>query len=313
MTGSAPPLDIVTLRCGPTRVEVAPGLGGTILGYWMSENGVRTDWLTPRATSPIPGFGGCHLASFPLVPYSNRIRDGRFVFRGRTIAQPLRPGDAHAIHGHGRLLEWQVVEAHDDRLTIACEHAADAWPWRYLARQEFTLSGQSLTVTLAIENRSPEEMPAGLGHHPYFPRTPQTRVAAEIESIWLPEAGLFPTQHVAPPPGMDPNQGVAVDRMFLDHAFAGWTGRAVIEWPERGERLVMTADPSLGTVIIFSPPGNDFVCVEPVSHCVDAFNLAEAGLSYTGMRVMRPGETWEASIRLAPERLNPSGIIPVRP
>jgi aldose 1-epimerase len=303
MTGAAPRLDIVTLKCGPSRVDVAPRLGGAILGYWMAEEGERTHWLTPRATSPIPGFGDCPMVSFPLVPYSNRIRDGRFAFRGRTIAQPLRPDDAHAIHGHGRLEEWQVVEARDDRLTIAYEHAPDAWPWRYLARQDFTLSAQSLTVTMAIENRSPEDMPAGLGHHPYFPRTPQTRVAAEIDSVWLPEAGLFPTQHVAPPPGMDPRQGVAVDRMFLDHAFAGWTGRAVIEWHDRGERLVMTADPSLCTLIIFSPPGKDFVCAEPVSHCVDAFNLAEAGLPDTGMRVMRPGETWEASIRLAPEKL----------
>jgi aldose 1-epimerase len=313
MTGAVPPLDIVALHCGPARVEVAPRLGGTILGFWSVEGGVRTDWLTPRATSPIAVSGTCPLASFPLVPYSNRLRDGRFAFRGRTVDQPLRPGDAHAIHGHGRLRDWQVVEAHDDRLTIVYEHAPDAWPWRYVARQDFTLTADALTVRMAIENRSPEDMPAGLGHHPYFPRTPQTRVAAEIGSIWLPEAGLFPTQHGAPPPAMDPNEGVAVDRISLDHAFAGWTGRAVIEWPERGQRLVMTADPSLGTLIIFSPPGKDFVCVEPVSHGVDAFNLAEAGVSDTGMRVMRPGEAWEASLRLAPERLGRSGITPAPP
>jgi len=53
------------------------------------------------------------------------------------VTQPLRPGTDHAIHGHGRGRSWQVVTARDDALTIAYEHAADAWPWRYRAEQSF--------------------------------------------------------------------------------------------------------------------------------------------------------------------------------
>jgi aldose 1-epimerase len=99
---------------------------------------------------------------------------------------------------------------------------------------------------------------------------------------------------------MDPRRGIVAEAVALDHAFAGWDGRAVIEWPERGDRLVLTAGPDLSTLIIYTPPGKDFLCVEPVSHCVDAFNLAAAGVSGTGMRVLRPGEVWSASITYAP-------------
>ncbi len=100
---------------------------------------------------------------------------------------------------------------------------------------------------------------------------------------------------------MDPRQGIIADRTSLDHAFAGWTHRAVVEWPERKARLVMTADPSLSTLIIYSPPGKEFVCAEPVSHCVDAFNLAASGVPDTGMRTLKPGESWTTWVRFAPE------------
>jgi aldose 1-epimerase len=292
--------DIVTLRSGTARVTISPTLGGVIVGYW-SEDASRIDWLSPSAISAVPGAQDFHLASFPLVPYSNRIRDGRFTFEVRAVSEPVPPGTAGTIHGHGRKLPWTVVETRDDHLTIEYEHAPDAWPWRYRARQEYVLTPDALELRLSVENLSGEDMPAGLGHHPYFPRTPQTRVTAEIAAIWLPEAGSFPTERLPPPNGMDPRQGIIADRTSLDHAFAGWTHRAVVEWPERKARLVMTADPSLSTLIIYSPPGKEFVCAEPVSHCVDAFNLAASGVPDTGMRVVKPGERWETWVRFAPE------------
>ncbi|MBV8654209.1 MAG: aldose 1-epimerase, partial [Alphaproteobacteria bacterium] len=294
--------DIVTLKSGQARIAVSPTLGGVIAGYW-SEGATRLNWLSPSANSAVPGAQDFRLASFPLVPYSNRIRDGRFPFEGRTVSEPMPAGAGASIHGHGRKSPWRVAEAQDDRLAIDYEHAPGSWPWRYRARQEFALTPDSLEVRLGVENLSAEDMPAGLGHHPYFPRTPETRVTADIAAIWLPEAGGFPTERFPPPPGMDPRQGVMPEQTSLDHAFAGWTHRAVIEWPERKARLVMTADPALSTLIIYSPPGKEFVCVEPTSHCVDAFNLAAAGVADTGLRVLKPGERWETWVRLEPQAM----------
>jgi aldose 1-epimerase len=296
-----PPFETVTLRSGTARLEVAPALGGTILAYWSETTAGRVDWLTPRATTPMTGYEALGLGSFPLVPYSNRIRDGRFSFGGHDVVEPLRAGTAISIHGHGRSSAWQVVEAQADRLRIAYEHPPGGWPWRYRAHQEFRLSEDRLEVTIGLENRSGEEMPAGLGHHPYFPLSPEARVTAAIGAIWWPETPLLPTERRPPPPEMDPNRGVFVGRVHVDHLFAGWDGRAVIEWPDRGRRLVLTGDRNFGSLVVFSPPEKDFFCVEPVSHCVDAFNLAPAGIPDTGMRVLKPGDAWQATMTLAPE------------
>jgi aldose 1-epimerase len=297
--------EIVTLRSGDARLAVAPFLGGSLLGYWAETAGVRHDFLVPSREAGIAGFPELRLASFPLVPYSNRVRDGRFTFRGRTVIEKPATGMAHALHGHGWRLPWQITEQHDDRLTIAYERqpdpAPEGWPWHYRAWQNFVLAPQGLRLTMGIENRSAAAMPAGLGHHPYFPRTRQSRVTATVSAICWPEAGQLPVERIAPPPAADPRQGVVPASVRLDHAYAGWDGRAVIEWPERNARLVMTADPALSTLVIFSPPDAAFFCVEPVSHCIDAFNLAADGMSDTGMRVLAPGETWEATVRFAPE------------
>jgi len=302
---SEPRTEIVTLTSGKARLAVAPFLGGSLLGYWWEIDGTRHDWLIGSREAGIAGYQELRLASFPLVPYSNRIRDGRFSFRGRSVEEPVAPGHTNALHGHGWRLPWRVTARDNDALTMEYEHRphpGDAgWPWPYRAWQRLVLTPQALSMTMGIENRAGEAMPAGLGHHPYFPRSRQTRVTATIAGIWWPEAGQLPIERMAPPPDSDPRRGILVDEVSLDHGYAGWNGSARVELPERRAAVTMTADPALSTLVIFSPPGRGFVCVEPVSHCIDAFNLAAGGMADTGMRVLEPGESWQTIVRFVPE------------
>src|SRR5262249_35779293 len=96
-------------------------------------------------------------------------------------------------------------------------------------------------------------------------------------------------------------RGVRVDAIALDNCFTGWTGRAVVEWPEWGIRVAMTAEPPLGFLVVYTPPGRDFFCAEPVSHATDAVNLAAAGRTDTGLVLLGPGQTLRAAVTLTPE------------
>jgi aldose 1-epimerase len=53
--------------------------------------------------------------------------------------------------------------------------------------------------------------------------------------------------------------------------------------------------------VVYTPPGEAFFCVEPVSHITDAFNLAAAGRTDTGMLSLLPGESVRATLTLTPE------------
>ena len=297
---------MLTLRRDHCEVVLCPEIGGSIAGFRSEIDGRVVDWLRPAGPTSLARGDPLGCACFPLVPYSNRIRDGCFVFEGREIRLPRNFGDhPHSIHGHGWQVPWKVAETTADAAVMEYHHRADAWPFDYTARQHVRLDGEGLTVTLELVNRSEGTMPAGLGLHPYFPRTAETRVVAQVSELWQVDTEVMPLARVRPEGAMDLTRGVFADRVALDNVYTGWDGRATIEWPERRAKLDMTAfEPTslepLGFLVLFTPAGEDFFCVEPVSHCTDAFNMAAAGAADTGLRVLAPGQRLEARVSFAP-------------
>jgi len=296
-------VDLITLRTGGAGLVLAPAAGGAVARYWIDDAGRSLDLLRPWAA---PGQGDRFLAAaFPLVPYSNRIRAGRFSFRGRDVTLPLnRPPERHSIHGVGWQVGWTPLDVGPHEAALEYRHAADSWPWAYRARQRFALGERSVSVELSLTNESDTAMPAGLGWHPYFVGTPRTTLTASVKAIWLTDDEFMPTTLSPPPRELDPTRGVKVDAVALDNCFTGWRRRAVIEQPEERVRLTMTAEPPLEFLVAYTPPGRPFFCAEPVSHITDAFNLAAAGRPDTGMRILPPGETLRATVTLSVERLS---------
>src|SRR5260221_14431635 len=93
----------------------------------------------------------------------------RFTFRGRTVVERPAPRMAHAPHGHGWRLPWQITEQRDDRLTIAYARQPDPAPEggssHYRAWQNFVLAPHAFSVTMGTATRSAAAVPAGRGHH----------------------------------------------------------------------------------------------------------------------------------------------------
>ena len=292
---------VITLSADRARVGIAPGIGGSITHYHWVDGSRRHDWLRPATPADLASRSAGRLASFPLIPFSNRIRDGRFTFGGRAVELPLNQWpQPHAEHGHGWQAAWNVVERADDRLALEYDHPAGAWPFPYRARQDFLLTGDELRLTLAIENRGSETMPAGLGFHPYFPRTPGCRLSAQVDAMWATDAEVMPTALTGADPRLGGEDGLPIAEVALDNAFTGWQRQATIFWPETGARLLLDAGPPLGFLVVYSPAGEDFFCVEPVSHCTDAFNLAAQGRADTGMLTLDAGASVSAIVRLRP-------------
>lgn len=294
---------VVTLSNGPARCQIAPGAGGAVAGFWWETGGRRLDWLRPASPAAVARGDAGEMASFPLVPYGSRIRDARFRFCGREVVETPADGPRrHALHGHGWRRPWAVTDRADDRLVLEYDHPADAWPWPYRARQSFALTPQALEITLEIENRSDALMPAGLGFHPFFPRTPEATIAARTSGVWLTDADLLPREHAAVPSDWDLTSGRRVADLALDNVFTGWAGEAVVTWPERAARLHLGAtQPLLSFLVLYTPRERDFFCVEPESHVTDAINLAREGVAETGLRVLAPDARRAARMSLRPE------------
>jgi aldose 1-epimerase len=187
-------------------------------------------------------------------------------------------------------------------LSLAYTHLPDAWPFDYEAWQRFALGGAQLSIEIGLRNTGTEPMPAGIGLHPYFERDATTTLTAQVDGVWLGDAEVMPTEHAAPPPpAMDLGHGPRADDLVLDNCYTGWSHRAKLAWPERRASLAIAATPPLDYLVVYSPAARHVLCVEPVSHVIDAVNLAAQGVPDTGARNLAPGETLVGTVTFTPE------------
>lgn len=299
---------IVRLRCASLVAEVCPGFGGRVLSFFDA-GPPRRHWLHPigraAALRGVHLRGGC----FPLVPFSNRIRDGVLVWNGRRrqlAADPL--GAPHAMHGFGWRRAWRVEELRPDRVSMRLRHEPDAtWPFACEVHQRVRLTEDRLELALRLTNLDDEPMPAGLGWHPYFPLRSGAELRFEAAGCWPGVRDHMPEHRVALAPRL--RGGLTLGRADpeLVHAFDGWRGSASIHWRGTGLALQMDFTRVLRHGIVFRPAGAAFFCLEPASHVIDAFNLFARGVRGTGTRALPPGASLSATIALLPDRGTPAG------
>lgn len=299
---------LVRLAAGGLHLALAPEVGGAIAAFYDERDGRRFDWLRPATAEALAARDPFAMASFPLLPWCNRLRNGRAHVGGREIAiapgHPAGPSGRHPLHGIGWLRPWQVAQASPTRAELVLSVGADAqWPWRFEASQLFELDAAGLRCTLTLSNRDTAPMPAGIGHHPYFIHHAGTRLSANTAAMWRGDAevmpvALEPTQEVA-----RLRDGVTLAELDLDNNFTGWQREARIEWPTASRALVMAAEPPLDFFVLYCPSGADHFCAEPVSQCTDAFNLWDRhGPGELGGTLLAPGASLSGRWSLQPQR-----------
>jgi aldose 1-epimerase len=277
----------VVLHTARARVEILPALGGALGRFvWDGRDVTRP---TPAGTTDALGSGG-----FPLVPFCNRIRDGRFGFGGRAVALSPNLGDhPHALHGQGWRGAWSVDSASDAEAVLRFDHPPGEWPWAYRAEQRLRLGDDGLRIDLSVTNTGAEPMPAGLGFHPYFPAGGETRLQAGVTGVWMIDADCLPTTHVEGAWRSDWTAGAATAvSELIDNCYTGWNGVATIT--RAGATTTVTASPECRWLHVYSPPGADFVCAEPVANRPDPFNGEDGGIV-----VLAPGETAAVWMRIS--------------
>ena len=287
---------MITLTAGAASVVLAPEAGGAIAGWTV---GAWPILRPPQARALVDG-NPRGLGAFPLVPFSNRIAGARFAFAGRSWQLARNFGDSpHAIHGVGWQRAWEIDAIGQATARLGLRHrpeggAAPAWPFAFDAAQRFALAPDRLTVGMRLVNRHDGPAPAGLGLHPYFPRTPGATLRFAAAGVWRNTPAMLPEAHGPVPPDWDHRTPRRVGSAVLDNSFDGWDGRAEIALAPGPVTIAIEAGPIFRHLVVFTPPGADFFCVEPVSHLTDALNRPEQ--PGTGLVVLPPGGVLEGEI-----------------
>ena len=125
--------------------------------------------------------------------------------------------------------------------------------------------------TLTVTNRHTEPAPLGIGLHPYFARPPGVTLQFEAGGVWMNGEEPLPRQHASVPAEWDHSHARTVGDAQLDNCFTNWTRRVQISGLAAG--ITIEADDVFRHLQVYTPPDQDFFCVEPVSHVPNALNL----------------------------------------
>ncbi|MET1078029.1 MAG: aldose 1-epimerase [Pseudomonas sp.] len=274
--------DFLTLADGLTRLTLAPACGGSIANWQLLAGGqpLLRHANEQALASGLPRQLGC----YPLAPWSNRIADGGMALPSGWLALAANTDhDPYPLHGSAWQQPWQVIKHAPRRAHLRLESDQ---PFAYRAEQVFTLQGGCLNIRLDVIHRASFSAWHGLGLHPYFPRTPATRLLAAAKEVWVGEPGRLPHRQVELPAAWDFRQLSTLPETTVDHGFSGWNGHCRILQPDLGYALDCAAS-GADHYLLYCPAAAPFFCLEPVSHPINAHHLP----GRPGLRLLEPGES----------------------
>jgi aldose 1-epimerase len=139
-------------------VEVGGGLRAYALGDWEVLDGYAEDERCTGARGQ------------PLIPWPNRLRDGRYRFGEAEHQLALTEPDKHnAIHGLVRWVNWTADDRAEDRVTMRhVLHPQAGWPFALELALAYDLGPDGLRVRTTATNAGDGPCPYGAGWHPYL-------------------------------------------------------------------------------------------------------------------------------------------------
>ena len=292
-------LKIITLQNNKIKLDLLPEVGGRISSLICDD----FHFLRPI---PLHNLKSLHLfkgGSFPLVPFSNRIKNAKFNFNELeyNLNQNAFP---HAIHGHGYLSEWSIVERSNASAKIIYRHQPDelGWPWSYEITQSIHLNNFSCIIELKLTNSSNSIMPFGFGIHPFFNFNDEIRLKFFASREWDGQPEDFPTKTKAIENNFNIRNGRALWKNEKTVCYENFAGKVKIIWPYKKKKITMKVDKIFNHLIVHVPKGEEYFCIEPVSHPTDGFNLMQVKKENLDSWFLAPNENINGLIELDLEK-----------
>jgi aldose 1-epimerase len=245
------------------------------------------DVIVPFATDEIPSaFHGA-----VLVPWPNRLRDGRYTFDGIEYQVPLtEPARQTALHGLAVWERWTAVERGPQRVVLQLDLVpTPGYPFPLRTAITYELTDDGLLATLTTRNLGRHDAPYGAGFHPWLSPGEGPLDAAVLcldADAWIPtDDRLLPTGRVPVPEELDFREGRPLGDLILDDAFVasfrdglswlrltGSDGRTAAVWMDsRATSWQLCSGDAI------DPPGQrrQGLAAEPMTCVADAFRTGD--------------------------------------
>jgi aldose 1-epimerase len=290
------------------KLEIAPNLGASIKSLSAKQGSSLHNLMrfTPDAALRVDS--ASPFSSFTLAPFSNRIRDARFVFENLEYQLKATAKDGSTQHGDVRNRAWRVTRGQNSLECVfdSGDVADFNFPFPIRMKVIYVLKDSLFETQLELENVGNTRMPAGFGLHPYFVRklagSDDVQLQFGAAGIYETDANFIPISDMKPiPDNFNFSSSRFVGDTPINHVFGGWNGTALLEYDlldASTKILKLEASEIFSHLCVFASPDGT-LAVEPISHCTDGFNLFARGIENTGVRVLEPGEKMIGWVRLS--------------
>ncbi|MEW5976093.1 MAG: aldose 1-epimerase [Acidobacteriota bacterium] len=286
--------EIYVLTCSqpsePSRsleARISPEAGNNLFSLKIGE----TELLEQPAE--LSGLPGVRYGIPILFPTPNRVRESRFVFAGRSFSFPANER-THFIHGLVHSAKWQA-----DSPTVTPDGVVlNTWldwnaslatfslfPIRHRLTVSYLLKPEGVRIGFAVLNLEETPLPFGFGLHPYFRilgQRSETRLFVQAQKHMQAE-GRLPTGVLEELDGTryDLRAPASLDALDLDDVYWGMSPSrlASYESVDGGICLSLRASQAFTHMVVYTPRGRPFFCLENQTCSTDAHNLHSRGLS----------------------------------
>lgn len=180
-------------------------------------------------------------------------------------------------------------------LSIPDKVREENYPFDMNFKQRFTLKPESVELEAIITNNDNRPAPAAFGYHPYFKISNKEREGVEIR---IPaRKHLFCTKDTVLFTGeSEDTDGILRLKpdVYYDEAYGDVIGRRMSVIDEKaGHAVHVDFDDNFELMVFYTPDGSDFVCIEPWTRGLGAYeDLRNPGWeSGESIPVYQPGET----------------------
>jgi aldose 1-epimerase len=246
----------------------------------------------------------CHAAMGQLlIPWPNRIADGRYTFEGTEQQLALtEPARLNASHGLARWAQWQRLDDGTDEAVAVLTHrlhGQPGYPHQLDLTARYAVGSDGLHVIVSAVNVGTGNAPYGFGAHPYL--TVGRRID-DCELTFTARERLDVDPERLLPRGLVDVAGTEVDfstprlvgATSVDGAFTGlgdrWTVR--LSDPESGRAAELSSDTPWVQLYSAEALGRTGLAVEPMTCPPNAF------ASGTDLITLAPGDTVSTSFTI---------------
>ncbi|MCG2715342.1 MAG: hypothetical protein L6422_03490 [Candidatus Marinimicrobia bacterium] len=285
-------------------ISIVPEFGGNVneivLGKEAKLYSILDGYQTPLEIVKQKYFKGAK-----LIPFPNRIEDGKYSFNGNEYQLPInKPDENHAIHGFAwnKNLALRNKEIRDKYASVKFEYIYDGslpgYPFKTkLILTYFLITEEGFKCTTEIKNIDSCKIPVGDGWHPYF------KTSGKVDELML----KIPAKYITDVDSrMIPTGKRLIYNAYIKLAKIGDTkldtgfritqngGSVTTEIYDSKVNLKIKIWQETGKwkynyLQIYIPPSRKSIAIEPMTCKINGFNNKK------GLIVLQPNESFRAS------------------